>query len=194
MRRILTNAALVLAGAITMAAATSAQAAPSARAPRLEIALTYQGTLSDLVSGSRFWMQGGGVQIHGRFCGGLGVVADVTTAGINQINSTGPGLDLVTVTFGPRYTLSSPRSRFSVYGQGLLGDAIAFNSVFPSPTGAQSTANSLAVKAGAGVDFKLARHFALRLVEADYLRTQLPNSTNNAQNNLTLGAGVVLRF
>lgn len=40
----------------------------------------------------------------------------------------------------------------------------------------------------------LAFAIAARLFEADYLRTQLPNSTNNVQNYLTVGAGVVLRL
>jgi hypothetical protein len=137
-------------------------------------------------------MQGGAAQIHGRFYSGLGVVADVAGAHIANINSSGVGLDLVTATFGPRYTWSRPR--FSVYGQGLVGEAIGFNSIFPNPTGAMTSVNSLAVKAGGGVNVHLAPHFALRLVEADYLRTQLPNSTNDAQNNLTLGAGVILCF
>ena len=50
------------------------------------------------------------------------------------------------------------------------------------------------LKAGGGMNLNLKPHLALRLFEADYLRTQLPNSTNNAQNNLQLGAGLVLRF
>jgi hypothetical protein len=191
MRRFLKCAALALAATMTMATASTAQT--RAEGPsRLEFAFTYQGTMSDAVSGSHFWMQGGAAQIHGRFYGGLGVVADVAGAHIANINSSGVGLDMVTATFGPRYTWR--HARFSVYGQGLLGEAIAFNSVFPNPAGAMTAANSLAVKAGGGVNVNLAPHFALRLVEADYLRTQLPNSTTNAQNNLTLGAGVVLRF
>jgi hypothetical protein len=68
------------------------------------------------------------------------------------------------------------------------------NSVFPDPTGANTVANSLAVKAGGGMNLNLKPHLALRLFEADYLRTQLPNSTNNVQNYLTIGAGAVLKI
>jgi len=197
MRRILTSAALALAAAMTMTTASWAQGATAAtagRRPVLELAFTYQGTLSDLVSGSRFWMEGGAAQIHGRFYGGWGAVADVAGAHIANINSTGVGLDLITATFGPRYTWQPAHGRWSFYGQGLVGEAIGMNSVFPNASGAQSTANSIAVKAGAGLNADLTSHFALRIFEADYLRTQFPNSTNNAQNNLSLGAGVVLRF
>jgi hypothetical protein len=38
------------------------------------------------------------------------------------------------------------------------------------------------------------RRFAMRVFEADWQRTQLPNSTTGAQNNLHLGAGLILRF
>jgi hypothetical protein len=189
--------ALALAGAMTMATASAAQNVPGTVAKQqstLELAFTYQGTLSDLVSGSRFWMQGGSAQIHGQFYGGWGVVADISGAHIANINATGVGLDLVTATFGPRYTWRPAHTRYSVYGQGLVGEAWGRNSVFPNSAGAATTANSLAVKAGGGLNVDLTRHFALRAVEADYLRTQLPNSTNNAQNNLTLAAGIVLRL
>jgi hypothetical protein len=67
------------------------------------------------------------------------------------------------------------------------------NSVFPAPSGTSTIANSMAIKAGGGMNLNLRPHVALRLFEADYLRTQLPNSTNNVQNYLTIGAGVVLK-
>jgi hypothetical protein len=50
------------------------------------------------------------------------------------------------------------------------------------------------VQAGGGIDLGLSRHIALRLIEANWLRTQLPNGTTNGQNNLVLGTGVVMRF
>jgi hypothetical protein len=35
------------------------------------------------------------------------------------------------------------------------------------------------------------RHLSVRLIEVNWLRTQLPNSTTNIQNDLELGAGIV---
>ena len=185
--------ALIFAGAI-LSSASSAQAAPAPHESVLEVAFTYTGTGSNLVDSSRFWMQGGAVQLHGQFYGGWGVVADVSGGHIANITSSGVGLDLITATFGPRYTWKPAHGRYSIYGQGLLGEGWGTNSVFPSPSGAETVANNIAVKAGGGVTIDLARHFALRAVEADYLRTQLPNSTTNVQNNLQLGAGIVLRL
>lgn len=186
--------ALMIAAAMTMATASSAQSVSAPQKPVLEIAFTYAATTSAPINGSRFWMQGGAAQIHGQFYGGWGVVADVAGAHIANINSTGVGLDLVTATFGPRYRWQPAHARYSIYGQGLVGIANGFNSVFPNPAGANTAAESMAVKAGGGMNINVDRHFALRLFEADYLRTQLPNSTNNVQNNFQLGAGVVLRL
>jgi hypothetical protein len=185
--------ALILAGAI-LSSAFSAQAAPVPHESVLEVAFTYTGTGSNLIDSSRFSMQGGAVQLHGKFYGSWGVVADVSGGHIANITSSGVGLDLITATFGPRCTWKPAHGRYSIYGQGLLGEGWGTNSIFPSPSGAETVANNIAVKAGGGVTIDLARHFALRAVEADYLRTQLPNSTTNVQNNLQLGAGIVLRL
>jgi hypothetical protein len=47
---------------------------------------------------------------------------------------------------------------------------------------------------GGGMNIALSPRIALRAVQANWLRTQLPNATTNVQNNLDLGAGVVVRF
>jgi hypothetical protein len=192
------HAVLAFATAMMIAAApSSAQTAPGTAGtsrPAFEIAFTYDATNSLETAGSRFWMQGGAAQIHGQFYSGWGAVADLAGAHVANINSTGVGLDLITATFGPRYTWHPRHARYALYGQGLVGEAWGMNSVFPNPAGANTTARSLAVKAGGGVNIDLARHLALRAIEAGYLRTQLPNSAGDAQNNLQLGAGIVLRL
>ena len=40
----------------------------------------------------------------------------------------------------------------------------------------------------------LTPHVAVRLVQADWVRTELSNAGGNVQNNLRLGAGVVFRI
>lgn len=188
---------MILFGAVTAAIAAvplAAQNSQDRSGPELNVAVTYNASISDVTTGSNFWLQGGSAQIHGRFYGGLGVVADVAGMHIANINSTGVGLDMVTATFGPRYTWSTVHSRSELFVQGLAGVANGFNSVFPNRAGAQTVGNSLAVLAGGGLNVKLRPHLVLRAFEADYLRTQLPNSTNNVQNNLRVGAGIVLRL
>ena len=187
-------AAVALLSAPVLLAAQSAPERIGAAAPQLDASITYDGTLSRNIASKNFWLQGGAVQVHGRFYRGWGAVADIAGMHTANMNSSGVGLDLVTATFGPRYTWAPRHARYELFGQGLAGVANGFNSVFPNVLGAHTTANSLAVKAGGGMNLNLKPHLALRLFEADYLRTQLPNSTNNAQNNLQLGAGLVLRF
>lgn len=198
---------VLLAGAVTLAIIpASYAAAQKAHAPgsgattaapaadSFNVAVTYNATLTDLINTSRFWMQGGSVQVEGRFYGGWGAVADISGMHIANVNSTGVGLDLVTATFGPRYTWAPAHARYELFGEGLAGIANGFNSVFPDLSGAHTTASGLAVKAGSGLNLNVKPRLALRVLEADYLRTQLPNSTNNGQNSFQLGTGLVLRF
>jgi peptidoglycan-associated lipoprotein len=68
------------------------------------------------------------------------------------------------------------------------------NSIFPSAGGVSSSANGLALQVGGGMNLPLSSHIGVRAFEADWLRTALPNSTTNVQNNLRLGVGVFFRL
>jgi hypothetical protein len=160
----------------------------------VDVAVVYNSLMTNVVAGDSFWMQGGSVQVHGQFWRGWGVVADASGLHTANGNGSGLGLDLVTVAFGPRYTWSAPHRRYALFGQVLAGETNGLNSVFPNAAGAKDSANSLALYIGGGVNVPLQRHLALRALEADWLRTQLPNATTNVQNNLRLGAGLVCRF
>jgi hypothetical protein len=161
---------------------------------RLEVGVTWDATLSNATTNSKFWMQGGAVEAHARLCCGLSVVADLAGAHRITNNSSEEGLDMVTATFGPRYTWTPGRKRYGIFAQGLVGIVSGFNSVLPAAGGATSTQTGLAAKAGGGLNITLAPRIALRAFQANWLRTQLPNSTTNVQNSLTLGAGIVMRF
>lgn len=179
-------------GAITaMATNLPAQTAEPPQRNPLDLAFTWDGMHSDIAGGGSFWMQGAGVQLHQHLFAGLGAVADFAGTHTGQINSTGVGLNLLTVTLGPRWTWT--HHNVSIYGQGLAGQAFGFDGLFPAQRGANTSDNSLAAEAGGGVSLALRPHLALRLLEADWVRTQLPNSAANAQNNLRLGAGIVFR-
>ena len=163
------------------------------RSGQLEVAVTYDAMKSNTTSANNFWMQGGSVQVHGQFRRGLGLVGDLSILHTGNEHGSGVGLDLLTLTFGPRYTWTPAHHRYAVFGQALGGEAIGYNSVFPFASGSKSSDSDIALKIGGGVDVALARHFSVRALEADWMRTQLVNSTNNVQNNLRLGAGVVWR-
>jgi hypothetical protein len=162
---------------------------PPARNP-LEVAVTYNPMLTNTVGGYGFSMQGGSVQVHGQFFRGWGVVADVSGLHANMLPHSTDGLDLVTADFGPRYTWSPVHHRLALFGQFLVGEAFGMNSIFPSTGGVSSRANGLALQVGGGINVPLSTHVGVRAFEADWLRTALPNSTTNIQNNLRLGVGI----
>jgi peptidoglycan-associated lipoprotein len=161
---------------------------------QLDLAITCNPTVANVITNNGFTMQGGSVQVHGQFWRGLGVVADVSGLHTGNMHSSGVGLDLVTAVFGPRYTWQPAKHRYAVYGQFLVGEANGLHSIFPAAPGVADSADSMAWLAGGGMNIAVSRHLALRAFEADWLRTQLPNSTTNVQNNLRLGAGVIFKF
>ena len=172
----------------------SAMTLQAQQEPPLDLAVTYNAEHA-LKAGTEqaFWMEGGSIQLGAFGFRGWGVAADVTGTHSSSIGSSGIPVSLVTATFGPRYRWHAEK-KLSIYGEVLAGEANGFHSLYPSPSGAQSSANGLALQIGGGVDYKLRKHLALRLLEAAWVRTQLPNATNNVQNILSLGAGIVARF
>lgn len=186
---------VLLAGACMMAALTaSAQDAQRQESGSIDVGVAYNSCMANVVGGNGFWMQGGSVQIHGQFWHGLGVVADVAGLHSGSTNGSSVGLDMVTATFGPRYTWTAAHRPYAFFGQVLAGEANGLNSVFPHSGEAGETANSLALYMGGGVNLRIKDHLALRAFEADWLRTQLPNATTNVQNSLRLGAGLIYIF
>lgn len=186
---------LLVSACMTVTVTAWAQAAtPTPVQPgSLDVAVLYTASGSNRIPAQHLWMQGGSVQVHGQFWHGLGVVADVTGEHTSNMARSGVGLDLVTATFGPRYTWQPKRHKYALFGQVLVGEANALHSVFPGAGSATDSDNGLALKVGSGLNYRLSRHFAVRAFEADWLRTQLPNSSTNVQNYLQLGAGIVLR-
>jgi len=184
--------AMIMAGSGMLAAQKGSEGLPSV--PKLEVAITYNPMLAGVITSHSFWMNGATIQWEGRFYKGLGVVTDISGLANGNANSSGVGLDLVTETFGPRYTITpSHQKKYEFYGQALLGNTNGFNSIFPHVYGYTSSAQSIAVVAGGGMNIRQSPRLAWRLFEADWLRTQVPNATTNAQNDLRLGFGVVYR-
>jgi hypothetical protein len=167
--------------------------------PELDVAVTYSAQQGTVRGGGDFWAQGGSAEVSATFYHGLGEVMNVAGTHASSISPSGVPLTMVTSTFGPRYTWSHPLNGrsvkgFNLFGQALIGVAQGLDSVFPSPTGAQSDVNDFALQIGGGADLLLSRHFALRGLQVDWLRTQFPNGGSNVQNNLRLGAGIVFRL
>ncbi len=180
----------------TLAAQCRAQKAEGNTVPpsEFDVTFTFNAASANQVGGSRFWMSGGSMQVHDRFAGGWGMVADFGGLHKANINSSGVGLDMVTTVFGPRYTWTPTRRRFDLYGQGLVGEVFAFNTIIPMKPLPITSDNGLAVLAGGGMNLRATPHVGVRVFEADWLRTKLANTTTNVQNSIRAGAGVIFRF
>jgi peptidoglycan-associated lipoprotein len=164
----------------------------------VDVAVTYTEQYSNLVSTPTFWHGGGSAEVSAQYYHGFGLAGNIAGTQTGNAANSGVGLSLVTATFGPRYTFYHPfgaerKKSLAIFGQGLVGSAWGFNSYFPSSSGATRDASSLALQVGGGVDLGLKRHLGVRLFQADWVRTQLPNGTTNVQNTLRLGAGIVFR-
>ena len=67
--------------------------------------------------------------------------------------------------------------------------------LFPTKSGfIESSANSVAVLAGIGVDYKYRRHLSFRMIQADYGYTRLPNLAGNDQNLLRISTGITIHL
>jgi hypothetical protein len=187
-------AVAMISVAAAQTASSAKQTPPKAAKYPIDLSLTYAATSSSAVGGSNFWMQGAAVQVHVRLHGGLGAAAGVSGAHTANIGPSGVGLDMVTLAFGPRYTWSPAHIRSLLFVQGMLGQSYGFHSVFPGTAGATGSAHSLAAEVGGGVNFTVSPRLGLRLCEAEWQRTQLPNSAANVQNNLRISAGLVFRI
>jgi hypothetical protein len=171
---------------------TSSRGQALASSREVDLAVTYLEQRSNITPGQFFWRQGGALEGSTEIHHGLGIAANFSGSEANNIRGTGIDLDAFTATFGPRYTWH-PRG-VSVFGQSLVGISHAWNSSFPQAAGATSDSSTFALQAGGGVDVLISRHFAIRAIQADWMRTQFPNATTNVQNTLRLGAGIVLRL
>ena len=195
-RAALRSGALLVSVLLFTDAFAGAQQQNMPQADHLEFAVMYSGAYANLASDTnRFWLNGGTAELAGQSHHGYGAVCNVTG---QHTASTGAGvpLNLLTTIFGPRYTwtpsrLSGQARTVSIFVEGLAGEAHGFRGLFPGPSSADSSSLSLAVKIGGGVEVSLSRHLSLRVVEASWLRTQLPNTTTDVQNNLQLDAGFV---
>ena len=139
-----------------------------------------------------FDLQGGFFSVGMHLSRWLGAEAEITGQHVNDISALGQDLTLLTFAAGP--TIHKTFGRFDSFGQLLIGGAHGSDSYFPEGLNSSTTASSFELQAGGGIDYLLSDHFSIRIANVQYLKTQLPNGTNNEQNELMAGAGIVYRF
>jgi outer membrane protein OmpA-like peptidoglycan-associated protein len=99
---------------------------------------------------------------------------------------------LTTFIAGPR--VSHRFCQFTPFGEVLVGGAHGSGSYFPNKGSSTPASSSFAVSTGGGLDFSLTSRFSIRALDLQYLRTSFPNGVNNEQNQLMIGAGLVIKF
>ena len=172
--------------------------ATAAWSQQVQVSASYLYQGSNRVPGATDWFgaNGGRADVSLGSWHRLGLVAEFTGEHAS-LTSSGQGLTTFTYMAGPRYTLPlgrGERRRFSAFAQVLLGGVHASDGIFPDGASTKNTASAFAMSAGSGVEARLKRHISLRLIQADYLYTRLPNFNDNYESNFRLGAGVVFRL
>jgi outer membrane immunogenic protein len=186
-----------LAFLLAVLAATASAQAQSDQSARYDLAATYSYVHSNLPPGGCgcFNLNGASFEIARYFgSGGFALAGDVGVEHAGSIGSIGDDLTLSSYTAGLRY---APRfhSRIRPFGKVLVGVAHAGGSLAQAPNPAAANAGAaFAGIVGGGLDLRAGSHFAIRLIEADYLATTFDNGSNDHQNNLRINAGVVFRF
>jgi hypothetical protein len=141
-----------------------------------------------------FDLNGGGISASWHFSEKWVAVAEVSGEHADNGPSTGNSLTLVSYLAGVRYMLPQPWLHGThspqPFAQVLLGAAHAGGGI----AGAGDGTIAFASRLGGGIDVPLNVHFAIRVLQIDYDLTRFSNSTNNHQNNLLVGAGIVYRW
>lgn len=187
---------------------------PDFGTPRAELffGYSYLRAVPAPADGNRMmWLNGGSTSIAFNFNRHLGIVGDF--GGFDdskfRIAGTGGSSSVVVDSSGTAYTyLLGPRlsfrnhERITPFVQALFGGVHASEVTASSAcTGAGCTVlpseNKFAMTAGGGLDLKLSQHFALRLIQAEYLMTRFDNDATGAsasQNDMRLSSGIVFRL
>jgi outer membrane immunogenic protein len=136
-------------------------------------------------------LQGGSGWVSFNLNHSFGLVGEVGTQHDTDISPFAANLTVISYMGGVRYQ-KHIGVRISPFVQVVAGGAHANGSMAPGNSGIPGSSNAFAMAAGGGVDLRLNRHFALRLVQADYFYTGFNNGVNDHQNNLRLGAGIII--
>jgi len=192
-------ALLLTIAAVSVATEAQTTSPMKAAGPAPDLALQYTYLRSNAPVGqcACFSPEGGSASISVPLPGRrFSLAGDVTAGNSSGISNRNYDLTLTVFTAGLRITPGFKMGRLIPYGQILAGGAHAGGSLVSGNTPANNSSVVFASNAGGGLD--LAPHrdsrFALRLVEADYVATLFRNGQNDHQNNLRIGAGIVIRI
>lgn len=193
----LAAAALPVLGAL---AGTSARAQRSS-----DFGMVYVQERSNFISpgaaGSHyFYLRGASVDYGMSLWKGIGVTGSATGIAVSNLNSN---VDIQHIEFlgGVRYTYNlghiTPTTwgrHGGIFAEGKAGYTFAIAGQYPQNGTIQSSAAALTYAGGGGINVHIYQRFDLRLIEVHYVRTQLPNGTNNQQDDIRAAAGINFHF
>jgi opacity protein-like surface antigen len=163
--------------ALALCSAGSAQARPDEH-PTVELfggpSLMRNGVTAPSFSLYGGWQAQGSYNFNSHF----GMTTDF---GGQYRSISGTRVSQYEYLFGPR--VMTRIQRVKLFGHGLVG-ANTFRVSGQSTTG-------FAAGVGGGLDYEVSRHFAVRVIQADYLRTRLSNAWFH---DARIGVGVVFGF
>ena len=143
-------------------------------------------------------MNGGRADVLWPFTRHLGLVGEFSGVHTASVPLSATGLTLLTYMAGTRLSMTlrsgHETGKITPFAQILFGGVHGSEGAFPKGSSLSSTANAFAMSAGGGLQVGLKRMVSLRVIQAEYLYTRLPNSLDNYQNNYRIGASVVLRL
>jgi outer membrane protein OmpA-like peptidoglycan-associated protein len=180
--------------------------------PKIEVFLgySYLRAVPTMAAGNRLvWLNGGSVSVAYNLNRYLGIVADVGDYTNSEIRFTDGYTGTVDVDasnggvisylFGPRLSFRH-QGRLTPFVQVLAGGVHASEIDLANCTFSCTLLpkeNTFAMTAGGGLDLRVHRHFAVRLIQAEYMMTRFTDySTGVAgtQNDVRLSTGLVFRF
>ena len=196
----------------SMAAAMPYSEGMNRGTPKVELFLgySYLRAVPTYATGNRLvWLNGGSANIAFNLNRYLGIVADVGAFTNSQVRFTGAygstidvdnqNVAVITYLFGPRLSFRQ-HERVTPFVQALFGGIHANQILIADCTFSCTllpSENTFAMAAGGGLDIKVRRHLAIRIVQAEYLMTRFTDySTGDVgmQNDVRLSSGIVFRF
>jgi len=182
-------------------------------APRVELFLgySYLRAMPELASGNRLvYLNGGSTSIAFNLNRYLGLVGDfggfndtrLLLAGGGQnpsVNDQVVGGSVFSYLGGPRLSFRD-HGRLTPFVQALFGGMHASDVTLSGCTGNCALLpmeNTFAMTAGGGLDLRVRRHLAIRIVQAEYLMSSFENrntGSSSTQNDMRLSSGIVFRF
>lgn len=180
----------------------------------LFLGYSYLRSVPTLSSDNRIeWLNGGSASLAYNFTRHFGLAADFGGYDNSKLRLSGAGIaparmvnadgTVYTYLLGPRFTFGRG-NRISPFVQVLFGGIHASAAALSSSSGCTGSGctplpmqRAFALTAGGGLDINIARHFAIRLIQAEYLMTRfdsLSSGSSTSQNDVRLSSGILFRF